>query len=229
MSDVAEDVAQSLMGDTSQMQEQPAPLPEPQPQPEPPPPRAPDVPLATFLDLQAEARELRRFKAEQEARQAQQPQPDFYDNPEAVLEGLRAQMAEEAWTVRRDISAEAAMEKFGRETFDEARKWAEQNRSDQTSIQRFRAQSNPFVWLVNEFKRDRLLSDIGDDPDAYVRRRYTELEGGSGQPPAAAPAAARPATPPPSAPPRSLAAAPSASQSATAPASILEGAFSRMR
>lgn len=242
MSDFADSLGDELMASGDEPQtEIPATQPEqqpiqPEPQPEPQalepeqPPQGGHIPIQALLDEREKRQEAKREADALRAQIAQlqqapsQPVVDLYDDPDAWAATQQATIAEQMWQVRRDMSANFAIEKFGKDTVDAAIVWASE-RNDPYLHQRFKASNDPYrEVLVPEFNRDQLLSKIGSDPDAYVRQRYAELTSGSQttQPVAQAAtpsiAASRPA-------PRSLAGQPSAG---SGPA-IAEAAFDEVR
>lgn len=221
-----------------------APIPEPQPQPadlaaptpQPEPVRPPDVPLATYLDTREELKSARARLAELERLQTPAEPvrvPDLYDNPEEYQQYIEQQvqqrLAAVEWGVIERLSTQTTIAAHGAETLDAAKAWAVENRQTRPYLgQMFKSQPDPFGWLVGEYQRDRLLKDLGSDPDAYVRRRFAELEPGSApQPAATTPApqpAQAPAAPPPTPPPpRSLASLPGSGGAEHVPAGSLFG------
>lgn len=221
-----------------------APPPEPQPQPadtatpapQPEPQRPPDVPLATYLDTREELKTAKARLAELERLQ-QPPEPvkvpDLYDSPEEYQQYIEQQvqqrLAAVEWGVIERLSTQTTVAAHGAETLEAAKAWAVENRQTRPYLgQMFKSQPDPFGWLVGEYQRDRLLKDLGSDPDAYVRRRFAELEPGSAPQPAATTPAPQPAqgpaaTPQPSPPPRSLASLPGSGGAEHVPAGSLFG------
>lgn len=109
-----------------------------------------------------------------------------------------------AW--RSSTSLDGAKARHGA-AFDEA--FAAVEKAGDPALARAIYQSpDPGEALMKWHKRTKLISDIGDDPDAWVRRRYQELTAGAAPPPPGA-AAPRPGAPPaPTLPTPSLGAAP---------------------
>jgi hypothetical protein len=182
------------------------------------PPQGGQIPIQALLDerekrqgLQRERDELLAWRRSQEAQRQQPAAPDPYDDPVA-WSAHQAQLIEQnRLAVTEQISERFAVQAHGPETVEAAKQWAMQRRTSDPLIgQQFVRQADPFGWLVTEYKRDRLLNEIGSDPDAYVRRRFAELGDGSGISPVAAPVAIIPPTPSTPAPPRSQAGLPSA-------------------
>src|SRR5262245_21441749 len=177
---------------------QPAPAPTPQPQPAPQPAPTPEakpiepghVPLAAMLDEREKRQRIERdFEAfKKQHQQPPKPPPSPYDDPDAYARHVDARMAQLEQNMRLDYSEERTGDKHGAQLLTDAKAWGEklaQGEAMQGStrfIDTFLNHPKPFEWLVAQFKRDKFLSDVGDDPDAYVRRRYAELNQPGGQP-----------------------------------------------
>lgn len=196
---------------------QPEPTPEPEPvQEQPPEPEAPKdeprtVPLATFLDQRDELRELKRQQAEwQAAQQQQRPPIDPFDDPEGFA-AHQQQLVEQRLTQERfAFSDRFARKEHGAETVDAAVQWAaERGRTDPVFAASYMREADPVDWIVQQHKRDSMISQIGNrSMDDFVRD-YLAQNPGLVAPPApvaAAPAAAvvQPAAKP-APPPRSIA------------------------
>lgn len=180
----------------------PEPTPEPSPEPEPQPePKARDehtVPLAKFLDLRDELKELKHWKAEQEAKASGQPQPVPFDDAE------RGFVDQRVTQLRFEMSDELARKDHGVEKVEAAAQWAmERANSDPIFAAQYMRERHPIDWIVRQHQQSTLISQIGDDPDEYVRRRAAELgliaaPAGGPAPPAPPQPAAKPAAPKPS-------------------------------
>jgi hypothetical protein len=214
------------------VQPEAAPAPEP-PAPEPPvasPPAQPEppapvveepkqVPLATFLDVLGQKKDLERRNAEFEARARApaQPQeiPDPVDDPNGFVAYQTAQVQDLLTRERFTMSANMAKATYGDETVETARQWALQRAAFDPSFDlAMGQQAHPIDWIVRQHKRDGLVSQIGDkDLDTFVKDYVTanpEKFGLSAPAAVAAPVAAMGSPAPVAeAPPRSLAAAPS--------------------
>lgn len=203
--------------------EQPAPVTPETPEVPATPPVAPEppkteqaVPLAAFLSVRDEMQQIKRRNAELEAARSQptQPQaiPDPVDDPNGFAQFQSAQMQDMLMRERFSMSKEIASQQYGADTVETARQWAmERAAKDPSFDMALGQQQHPLGWIVQQHKRDGLLSKIGDDPDAYVRSRAAELGYQISPAPAAvAPVAAmvQPAPVAVAQPPRSLAGAP---------------------
>jgi hypothetical protein len=196
---------------------QPEPTPEPEPVPEPQPePEAPKedqrVPLATFLDKRDEARELKRRLEAYEAREREQQRPviDPFDDPEGFA-AHQQQLVEQRLTQERfAFSDRFARKEHGAEAVDAAVTWAQQRaQADPAFAMSYMREADPVDWIVQQHKRDSMISQIGNrSMDDFVRDYLAQNPGLVAQPApvAAAPVAAvvQPAAKP-TPPPRSIA------------------------
>lgn len=190
---------------------EPAPEPAPEPTPEPEAPKEEQrVPLATFLDKRDEARELKRRLEVYEAREREQQQTriDPFDDPEGFA-ASQQQMVEQRLTQERfAFSDRFARKEHGAEAVDTAVKWAQDRaQNDPAFAMSYMREADPVDWIVQQHKRDALLSDIGGNVDDWftreaAKRGYAAISA----PVEAAPVAAvvQPATKP-APPPRSIA------------------------
>lgn len=183
----------------------PAPALDPQPAPQPETkPEEHTVPLAKFLDQRDELRELRRFKQEQEAKAARPAAPEPFDDQEKGF--VSAEVAK----VRFEMSDVMARQTHGAEKVDAANEWAMQRaQQDPVFAAQYMRETHPIDWIVRQHQRENLLSQIGDNPDDWIRRKAAEM-GLLAPQPTPQPAAVVPQpAPTPAAPRPSLIGAPS--------------------
>lgn len=157
----------------------------------------------------AETRAAELERQLQEARAAQtQPAPAPSVNDPAYADYLRQQVESARISERFDTSELMATEKHGETTVKTAMDWAmDRSRTSPAFAAEYLKQKHPIDWAVKQHKRDVLMSQIGDDPDAWVRARYAELNGGASQvqaQPSAAPPQPAPAAQADPPPPRSI-------------------------
>lgn len=161
--------------------EQPAPEPQPEAEPAPviePAPEAPKedeqrtIPLATALQWRDEAKELKRWKEQQEAQRRQEPAAiDPFDDPVAFAAQQQSMVQQAIIADRFERSNEDAIEKFGKEKVSDAVKWAEQRaQSNPAFAVEYMSKPRPIHWIVQQHQRDAMLSEIGDNPDDYFAR-----------------------------------------------------------
>lgn len=175
--------------------------------------------LAAVLDEREKRQKAEARLAALEA-QRQQPQqyvPSVQDDPEAFAAFMFEQTGRAHTSARFDISETLATEKHGAETVKAAMDWGLQRSQENPAFAaEYLRQKNPIDWAVRQHKKDKLISEMGDDDaaqKAFIERRAREL-GLLAPAPQAAPsvqAAPQPvAQPRPAAPSLSLASAPSA-------------------
>ena len=239
---MADKVAE-LFDDEPKAEESPTPAPEvkaepPQPapqapaQPEPPKPVEPTKPEPGFIPLAAmlDEREKRR-KAEERAAaleaQHRKPQniPSVQDDPEAFAQHVHEATQRAVVSERFNISETLATEKHGEAVVKAAMDWGmERAQASPAFAAEYMKQKHPIDWAVRQHKRDKLISELGDDDNAqkaWVERRARELglipaapQEGATAPQAAPQPVAQPKPPTPS---PSLASAPSAGGPRTSP------------
>lgn len=200
------------------------PVPEPQPEaeaaPEPEPveqkedePRV--IPLATALNWRDEAKEAKRREAELQRRitefEASKAQPnsmpDPFDDPAGFAAYQDQKIEQRMMQERFALSDTVARQQHGAETVEAAVQWA-QGRAQQDPMfaGSYMRQQHPIDWIVQQHKRDALLSDIGDNPDDWFTREAAKRGYAPQSAPVAAPVAAVAQTvAKPPAPPRSIA------------------------
>lgn len=165
--------------------------PDPAPQAQTPAPATPapvepqehTVPLAKYLESFHEARELKRenqrLRQEAQTRSSPRPQaPDPIQDPDGyrqhIMDEVKQGWAPELEKSRLAMSEQMARQQFGEEKVNAAFEALEQA-NDPFAYQRIMQSAHPAGELVKWHQQKQLLDQIGTDPDAYVRRRYAEL------------------------------------------------------
>lgn len=93
-------------------------------------------------------------------------------DPEAFAQYIQQQKTDLAF----DMSETMAREKHGDEPVTQAMDWALQRAHQSPAFAaEYLRQKHPIDWAVKQHKRDAVMSQVGDDPDAFVRRRAAEL------------------------------------------------------
>lgn len=178
--------------------------------------------------------EARALAAEAELQRARQSQPPSDLDPELAqrIQGARTDAiftTSERW----------AKKEHGEDTVNSAMEWALQRAQQNPAFaSEYLKQDHPIDWAVKQQKRDRILSEIGDDPDAFIEARIAaRLSKGDAPPaaaaqpsPAASPQPASLPTPQVPAPTRSIANATSAGGLQVAPQgefAAIDGMFNR--
>lgn len=187
---------------------EPQPAPQPTPEPEAPKDEPRSIPLATALQWRDEARELKRWKEQQEAQQRQPAEaPDPFDDPTGFASYQQQQVQQAIIADRFERSNEDAIEKWGEDKVRAAVQWAEQRvQSNPGFAAEYMNKTRPIHWIVQQHERDALLSDIGGNVDDWFAREAAKRGYAPQNAPVAAPVAVapQPASPPARAP-RSIA------------------------
>lgn len=141
---------------------EPEPTPEPEPVAEPVRPEPGFVPISVVLD-EREKRKAAEARARQFEQQQPQQAPNPYDDPEGFA-AHQQQMVESRLTQERfAISDRYARKEHGAEAVENAVAWAQQRaQADPAFAMSYMRETDPIDWIVQQHKRDTLLSDIGD-------------------------------------------------------------------
>lgn len=211
---------------------EPAAEPEAEPQPEPaseaPAPKRPEpgyVPIAAVMDERDKRKALEAQLAQYRAQEQRPQAPDPFDDSEGYARHINQTIQDAIIADRVERDWENVVEKHGKEEAEAAKVWAsEKAQSDPAFGQQldvaFQTKVRPIEWVVQQHKRDALLSDIGDPSklDDWFAREAAKRGFTQSAPVGAAPipvvAPVQPA-PKPVAPPRSIAG--DASPNGTAP------------
>ena len=188
-----------------------------------PPQEDKHVPFAALLDerdkrksLEAELAEMRKWREEQERKAKEAKAPDPYDDPQGWARHQQVEVQQALFNERLNTSELVARSQYGDDLVSEAQKaFVEAAQRDPTLGAKLMQEANPYGFVVNWHKRNRFLSEIGDDPEKW---REAERERIRAELMAQQPTPARPAPSAPAAPPRSLASAPNAGTGASRPA-----------
>ncbi len=157
------------------------------------------VPLTVVLDERdkRKAAEAERDRYKQQWEQSQQrpaPQdvPDPYDDPKGFA-AYQEQRVQEAVTQQRfQMSELMAKQQHGEEVVTQASNWAlEKANSDPAFAAAYHRQPHPIDWIVQQHKRDAMLSDIGDNVDDWFTREAAKRGYAPASVAAAAPAVAQ--------------------------------------
>jgi hypothetical protein len=169
--------------------QEPPPVLDVAPEPEPPAPPAPavnDVPPG-FVPERVVA-ELRR-----ELRQLKQgpppPTPNRYEDPEGYEAYREQQFAARQLDLTLNVSERFARKEHGNETVDQARDWAlAKFEREPLYQQQVLAQADPYETVVQDWKREQVLSNLKDgDLDEF--RAWKAQRAAQQQQPPSAPAA----------------------------------------
>lgn len=187
------------------------------------------VPIAALLDdrekrqkAQAEADELKAQIKKLTEKRA--PSPSYQDDPEAWARSLEQRTQEIKRDTKFEQSEMFAVDKYGSELVEAAKAWSEEKAKSEAAqygysplVTMIHHQRHPLDWVVKEYQQAKWLAEVGNDRDAWVKKRYSELSASTdpNAPPANnAGGSPQPGTPqntkPPFVPPKSLVNAPSA-------------------
>jgi len=169
------------------------------------------VPIAAMLDARdrAKAAEERLRQLEEQARQAQQqvPMPDPYEDPEGFAAAQQAQVGQALYQTNLRWSERIASIQHGADTVAKAKEWGfAKCDSDPYFNARVAASDDPIGFVVEQWKREELVSQVQPDEFEQFRAWKAAQAQLQTQPPAQA---GQPNTAS-KIPPRSLASAPSA-------------------
>lgn len=143
------------------------------------------IPITALLDerdkrkaAQREADELRRWKAEQEAKAAQpaeQPKaPDLYQDPEAFAKHFEQQVEQRLSQQRLALSESWA--KRNHADYDDTMKVFEgMAQANPAMVKQMLAEADPAEWAYQQATQHKRMQEIGADPDAWAKRRALEL------------------------------------------------------
>lgn len=214
-----QDSSQPRQADGKFAPKEPAPAAPPAPQPVDQKPKVDPEQFKGYLDERDKRKALERELQELKSRQtvAPAPVPSIQTDPEAFAEYQQHLVQQTRTNTIFDVSETMAREKHGDDAVASAMEWALQRAEQSPAFAaEYIKQKHPIDWAVKQQKRDTTLNEIGDDADAYVRRRAAELGliVGAAPPsqavapiPAAIPQPAPTAQPAPAPLPRSIASA----------------------
>lgn len=151
------------------------------------------VPLSELLSERKKRQEIERLQAEAEARarvyeqqlqqlmQQRQPPPqpqqqieppDPLTDPDGYLRHVQQQFEQRLLNQKLDTSELLARRHYGAQAVDEAFQAAQQA----GLIGHFIREADPYGALVEWHRKQKVLAEVGDDPDAYRRRLEEEIK-----------------------------------------------------
>lgn len=140
------------------------------------------IPVTALLDERDKRKEAQRRAEELERRlaqleQAQQPKPDFLDDPEAALRHQQESVRFQIWNERLNMSEMLARQAYGDDLVAQAQEAfgaaARDNPALQMELQR---QRNPYDFVVKWHKRNSFISEVGDDPETWKNAQREALK-----------------------------------------------------
>lgn len=211
------------------------PTPEPAPEPEQ---RGPGyVPIDAMLTERERRQAVERELEQLRRQQVQQPAaPDAFDDPAGFERHVEERIEARVQAQRADMSYQLAVRDHGKDKVEAARAWAiEKAQKEPLFAQQvesaFKSESLPVDWVVQQHKRDSLLTEVGDNVDDWFTREAAKRGYvANSAPPVAAPVvAAQQPAPKPAMPPRSIAAdaSPAATPPNANPMAAMDAIFTR--
>lgn len=141
------------------------------------------IPVTALLD-EREKRQLAERKAEETARrlaemearirqaQAQRQAPDWFEDPQAAAQYQAQAIQQQIQAQRLEQSKFFAAREFGAETVNEAIAYFDQN--PHLSHQ-FLNEPSPFHAAVEFYKKQKFLSEVGENPEAYKEQLREQI------------------------------------------------------
>lgn len=171
----------------SKAPEPPALAVQPPVQPEPAPQQH-TVPLAKYLDerndyrsqIGARDREIAALQQRLQALEKPAQAPDVLQDPDGYANYIKDQLTQDFSaqhdTLRVRMSEQMVLMSPAAADYPAAKEaFAQAIQQDPHLFHKVNASIHPAQEILNWHRQHKLLSDIGTDPDAYVRRRYAEL------------------------------------------------------
>ena len=159
---------------------QPTPEPEvkaeeaPQPAPEPKAEETHMVPLSVVNELRQSNRELKatmeRLAPKPEAPKA----PDVLDDQQGFVGHVQQQVQSSVQNVKLDMSEAMARESHGAEKVDAAFQ-ALQASNDGAAVQAIKAAPHPYDAMVKWHTQQRVVSEVGSDPEGWMAAKEAEI------------------------------------------------------
>jgi hypothetical protein len=179
------------------------------------------VPLPKYLDTYNELREtkarMRELEQQLQAKEKPAQAPDPLQDPEGYAQFIREQLTQDFTSqngvLRVQMSEQMVMSGPQAADYTAARDaFKEAIVNDPYLRERVKSSQHPAQEILNWYRQHKLISEIGSDPDAYVRRRYAELTAADPQNPGGV-------NPPPTIKPAPQIPAPSLSRAPAGPSS----------
>lgn len=158
---------------TQEPEEQAASAPEPEAAPEPKAEKQEPqmVPVSVVQGLRDEIRALKS-----QPRQEPKPAPDFYEDPQAAIQHQIEPVRNQVLNARLDMSQAIAEQQFGAEVVGEAMAALEAVAgSNPAAVQQIMQARSPYHELVNWHQRQKVMSEIGDNPDAWKAKERERI------------------------------------------------------
>jgi len=152
--------------------------------PSPEPEKSRDIPVTALLDerekrqeaqRRAEEADRRAKSLEAELREMRTPKeeaPDWYDDPQKAAEYQQNTVLTKFETQRMQQSKFFAEREFGADTVKETIAYFDRNPA---ASQQFMAHPSPFHAAVEFYQRQKVVEEVGADPEAYRAKLAEEI------------------------------------------------------
>lgn len=121
-------------------------------------------------------RELEELRQSQQQTQNKNDFPDPIDDPQGYRQAMQREAQQAALSAKLELSEDHVRQTEGDEVFEAAQAWWREAVQKQPHLlQEGLKQRNPWRYAVNAYKRDQVMSEIGEDPTAYKERLRQEL------------------------------------------------------
>lgn len=127
------------------------------------------VPQAVVAELRAE---IRALKAQQQPQAAPKAAPDVFDDPAGYASHMQEAVKASVTGTKLEMSRFMAEREFGKEAVDAAYEYFNQHPEQSQELLNH---PSPFHAAVETFNRQRVASEIGSDPDAWMAKQREEL------------------------------------------------------
>lgn len=160
----------------AEVAEQPEPekAPEPEQPEKQPEPQQQMVPLAALQQEREKTRSINERLAQLEAHLTQRQQaklPDMFEQPEAYQQAMQRMLAEREANIVAEMSERFARTQHGDDVVDAAFEAAQAA----GVVDQFRGRRDAWGDLVKWHKSQKVISEIGDDPDAWRARERERI------------------------------------------------------
>lgn len=198
---------------------------EPEPEPAAPPaveePQQ-SAPITALLDerekrqnAERQMQQLQQQLAQLQAAQQPKEAPDFFEDPQRAAQHYIAPLQQQLQAQKLEMSKFHASQAFGEDVVAEAMTFFDQNPA---LSHQFIEHPSPFHAAVEFYKKQKVLADMGSDPEAYINQQVEARMQAKMQEQATRPAA-------PKAPPPSMAKAPTQGKDAISSGNTFDQMF----
>ena len=200
--------------------------------PSPEPEKSRDIPVTALLDEREKRQEAQRRAEEadrraksleaelREMRMPKEEMPDWYDDPQKAAEYQQNTVLTKFETQRMQQSKFFAEREFGADTVKETIAYFDRNPA---ASQQFMAHPSPFHAAVEFYQRQKVVEEVGADPEAYRAKLAEEIRAELEAQYSANGQKSQPSKP--KAPPPSMASAPASGRETISPGTGFDALF----